>query len=335
MTRIHKFTVLCLDAKTGKQVWEKTVAEEVPHERGHRTGSQASSSPVTDGEFIYAFFGSRGLHCLDMKGEVKWSKDFGTMWTRNQFGEGSSPAVHGNTIVVNWDHEGDSFIVGLDKRTGKEIWRTPRDEATSWGTPLIVEVGGKPQVVITGTNASRGYDLENGKEIWRCSGMTGNCIPSPIHRDGTVYLMSGFRGASFQAIDLASAKGDITDKKPVKWSLSRGTSYVPSALLHGGNLYFLRSSSGVLTCVDAKTGKVHYEGQRLQGLRTVYSSPVGAGDHVYVTSRGGSTVVFKAGDEFKEVATNTLDDTFDASMVVVGDAIYLRGREHMYCIGTK
>jgi outer membrane protein assembly factor BamB len=334
LTTLHEFAVLAIDRADGKVVWQTTVAKTVPHERGHATGSQASNSPLTDGQRIYAFFGSRGLHCLDMDGKVQWSKEFGQMRTRNGFGEGASPALHQGRLIVNWDHEGDSFITALDASSGKELWRTARDEQTTWGTPIVVPVDGRDQVIITGTGASRGYDFETGKEIWRCGGMTANCIPTPIHDDGVVYLMSGFRGNALQAIKLAGAKGDITDSAHVLWSYNRNTSYVPSALLYGDFLYFLRTNSGVLTCLDAETGEVQYEGQRL-GIREVYSSPVGADGRVYVTSRDGITKVVRLGTEYEELATNQLDDGFDATAAIVGDEIYLRGRKSLYCIAER
>lgn len=328
----HEFMVLAIDRKDGKVVWKKTVKKTKPHEGTHQTASQCSSSPVTDGEHIFAFFGSRGLHCLDMKGNVKWSKDLGTMRTRNQFGEGASPALHGDRLIINWDHEGDSWIAAIQKKDGKQIWKKDRDEVTTWCTPLITPVGGKPQVIVTASGASRGYDLETGKEIWSCRGMVANCIPTPIHVGDLVYLMSGHRGSSLQAVKVNGAKGDITEsKKHVVWEYGRGTSYTPTGLVHDGRIYFLRRNEGVLTCLDAATGKVHYEGQRL-GLRSVYSSLIGAGGRIYITSREGVTKVVRPGNEYKEIATNRLDDTIDATAAIVGDELYLRGRKHLYCI---
>jgi outer membrane protein assembly factor BamB len=329
------FHVLALDRDDGSVVWNSTVKRAVPHEGGHPTGSQASNSPLTDGEHIYTHFGSRGIHCHDMDGEEKWSQDFGYMRTRNQFGEGSSPALHGDRLVVNWDHEADSFVVVLDKRTGEELWRKERDEITSWSTPIITTVDDRPQVIITATNASRAYDLESGDLVWSCGGMTTNAIPSPMNRDGIAYLMSGFRGAMLQAVRLAGASGDITDSDNILWTHRRSTSYVPSALLYDDYMYFMRSNSGVLTCLDARTGQPHYEGQRLEGIREVYASPVGAAGRVYITSRSGTTKVIKLGAEFEELATNELGDGFDASAVIVGDVIYLRGQRYLYCIGEK
>lgn len=333
--KVYDFAVLAVDRADGSVVWQKTINEVVPHERGHATATQASNSPLTDGEHLYAFFGSRGLHCLDMDGEVVWSKEFGPMFTRNQFGEGASPALYGDTLVVNWDHEGDSFILALNKSTGEELWRKERDEPTSWSTPLVVEVDGKPQVVVSATNASRGYDLASGDVVWSCTGMTTNAIPTPLHRDGVAYLMSGFRGNMLQAIELAGARGDLSDGDKILWSHAQGTSYVPSALLYQDYIYFLRVNTGVLSCLDANTGQVQFEGQRMSGVRTVYASPVGAADKVYIASREGVTKVLELGPEYVELASNALEDTFDASPVIVDDEIYLRGWQSLYCISEQ
>ena len=328
---VHQFVVFAVDRKDGSTVWRTTVAEAVPHEGGHRTASQASLSPITDGERIYAYFGSRGLYCLDTDGEVLWSKDFGLMRSFREFGEGSSPALYGDALVVNWDHEDDSFIAAFDKRTGEELWRTPRDEGTSWATPLIAPVGDGHQVIIAATSASRSYDLESGELLWTLAGMSTTPIPSPIHVDGVAYLMSGFRSSNLQAVRLAGARGDLAQSDNLIWSHQRNTSYVPSPLIYGDYVYFLRLNSGVLSCLDAKTGKVYYEGQRL-GMRSIYSSPVGVAGRVYLTSRSGVTKVFKLGPTFEEIATSQLDDGFDATAAIVGDEIYLRGMESLYCI---
>lgn len=333
---VYDFRVLAVDRASGEVVWDKSVAKAVPHEGGHKTGSQASNSPITDGRFLYAHFGSRGVHCLTLEGELVWSRtDLGRMRTRNQFGEGSSPALVDDTLIVNWDHEGDSFVVAIDARTGTDKWRKDRDEVTSWTTPVIAEVDGRKQAIISATGATRAYDVENGDVIWSCEGMTVNSIPTPIVRDGIAYLMSGFRGAMLQAVRLSGAKGNVTDTDHVLWRHERQTSYVPSALLLGEHVYFLRSNSGVLSCVDAATGEVRYEGQRLAGLRTVYASPLGADGRVYLISREGVTKVLKAGGEYVELATNELDDAFDASPIVLGDRMYLRGHDNLYCLGER
>ena len=335
-TNVFDFRVLAIDRATGEVLWNKSATRAVPHERGHQTGSQASNSPVTDGRFLYAHFGSRGVHCFTLDGEPVWSRtDLGQMRTRNQFGEGSSPALVDGTLLVNWDHEGESYMLALDARTGKDRWRQPRDEPTSWSTPVVAKVNGRKQVIVNATNASRAYDLKTGKVVWSCKGMTANTIPTPIVRDGVAYLMSGFRGAMLQAIRLKGAKGDITGSDRVLWTHERQTSYVPSALLLDDDIYFLRSNNAVLSCIDAKTGAVHYEGQRLSGLRTVYASPLAADGRVYLVSREGVTKVIKAGSTYEELATNELDDAFDASPIVIGDRLYLRGHDNLYCLGEK
>ncbi len=331
-TTLHQFAVVCVSRKDGQVMWKKVVREEVPHEGKHGTASFASNSPVTDGEHLYVSFGSRGLYCMDLKGNVIWEKDLGDMSIAFQFGEGSSPAIYGDSLIVNWDHEGSSFIATFDKKTGEERWRQARDETTSWGTPLIVEVNGKPQVIVTGSNYSRGYDHASGQEIWRCAGMTSNPIPTPVYADGIVYLMSGFRGAALQAIRLADAKGDISEAGSIVWQHDRRTSYVPSALLTKDHIYFLSVMSGILTCLDRNTGEVAYESQRLESISSIYASPVGAAGRVYITGRDGTTMVLQQGSEFKVLATNSLDETVDASLAIVDDQIYLRGDQHLYCI---
>jgi len=326
----YAFTVLAIDRATGRVRWQRTVREEVPHEGTHRDGTFASPSVVTDGRRIYAFFGSRGLHALDLNGRVLWSKDLGRMQTRLGFGEGASPALHGDTLVVAWDHEGDDFILGLDAATGAERWRRQRDEPTTWTTPHVVQHGGAAQVIVAGTNRVSSYDLRTGDTVWEAPGLTTNVIPSVVSGDGLVFAMSGFRGNAARAIRLAEAKGTITGPPAVAWSYDRDTPYVPSPLLYRGGLYFLKSNSGVLTQLDARTGEVRYT-ERLS-IPNVYSSPVAADGRVYVTGREGETVVLEAGPAPKVLATNPLPDAVDASLALVDSEIYLRGAKHLYRI---
>ncbi|MEE2713067.1 MAG: PQQ-binding-like beta-propeller repeat protein [Planctomycetota bacterium] len=334
-THYFEFLVVAVDRKTGKIAWRVKVADEIPHEgKGHKDTSYAAPSPITDGERVYAHFGSRGLYCVDLSGKVLWSKKLGQTSTIFKFGEGSTPVLHGETLVVNWDHEGESFVVAFDKTTGKELWRTERRQGTTWASPAVAQVKGKVQVVIPGPKRSIAYDLSTGKELWSCGGMTRSCVPTPVVVNGICYIMSGFMGAVLQAIDIGSAKGDIEDTPSLRWVHKRGTSYVPSPLVYDGFLYFLRVNSGTLSCIDATSGEVHYQGKRT-GLRTVYASPVGAGGRVYLTGQEGAFKVLKLGKTFTELASNSLDDIFDASPAVVGDALYLRGRNNLYCIAEE
>jgi outer membrane protein assembly factor BamB len=176
-----------MDRGSGKIVWQRTVREELPHEGHHPVHGFASYSPVTDGECVWASFGSRGVHCYDVEGNHKWSRDLGRLRTKLMFGEGSSPTLAGDALIVVMDDEGDSFIYALEKETGKMIWKKARDERTSWATPLVVEVSGRRQVVVNATTRVRGYDLETGELIWECGGQTGNVIQSQVTGFGMVY----------------------------------------------------------------------------------------------------------------------------------------------------
>jgi outer membrane protein assembly factor BamB len=328
----HKFTVMAIDRKTGKTLWEKVAREQVPHEGHHGDGTFASGSPVTDGQHLYVSFGSFGIFCYDLDGNLKWEKDLGDMRTRNAFGEGTSPALHGDTLVINWDHEGEDFIVALDKKTGQERWRKQRDEATTWSTPLIVEHEGKAQVIVTATNKVRSYDLKTGDQIWECGGMTGNVIPTPVSGFGMVYAISGFRGAALLAIKL-DAKGAIDGTDAIAWKHNKSTPYVPSPVLAGERLYFLANNNNLLSCFNAKTGQPIYEATRISELGSgVYASPVAAADRIYIIGRNGSAAVIKAGDTFEVLASNKLDDRIDASPAIVGKEMFLRGNQHLYCI---
>ena len=329
-----RYTVLAVERRTGEIAWERVVSEGTPHESRHQTGSWASPSAVTDGEVLCAFFGSAGLFCLDMDGQPLWDHDFGDMEIRMGFGEGASPTLHDDTIIVNWDHQGQSFIAALDKRTGRERWRSDRDEMTSWATPLVVENGGRKQVVTNATDRVRSYDFETGELLWDGEGATTNAIPSPVAAEGMVYLMSGFRGNRLEAVRFDEAAGDITGSGAVAWSLDRDTPYVPSPLLHDGILYFTKGNNGILSAYDARSGRLLYGPERLSGIRSLYASPVAAGGRIYIPSRDGTTVVVAAGPEFELLAVNMLDDGFDASPAAVDGELYLRGGQHLYCIAA-
>lgn len=330
-SEVFAFTTFCIDRQTGKILWQQVGRSEAPHEGRHQTNTYASASPVTDGSLVISFFNSYGLHCYDMDGNLVWRRDLGKMKTRNAFGEGSSPLLHEDTLIVLWDNEEDSFVHAFDKKTGRELWKKSRDERTGWTTPRLVKVGGKAQVVINGTTAVRSYDLKTGDLIWQCAGQTANAIPSIVADPETVYVMSGFRGSAALAIRLGSS-GDLSGSDAVRWKLGRGTPYVPSPLLYDGLLFFCQGNNGILSCVDASTGVPHYTQERLESIRGVYASPVGAAGRVYLAGREGTTLVLEKSKELKILATNPLDDPIDASPAVVGDELFLRGHHHLYCI---
>lgn len=329
-----QFTILCLDRNSGKTLWQKVAREEVPHEGHHQDHGFASASPVTDGKVVLAYFGSRGLHCYDLDGNLKWSKDFGQMRTRGTFGEGASPALHGDYVIVNWDHEGDDFIAAFDRLTGKELWRTPRQEETSWGTPLVVEYQGQKQIIVNASTRVRSYDLATGKELWVCGGQTGNAIPCSVADADTVYAISGFRTSALQAIKLGQT-GDLTGTEAIRWSYNKNTPYVPSPLLVGHRLYFISQRGALLTCINTKTGEPLFEAQKLEGFFNAYASPVAGKDHLYVQSREGKCAVLKIGDTLEVVSINTIPENTDASIALVGKELFLRGKENLYCIAAQ
>jgi len=331
-TQAQEFAILAISRDDGSVLWRRTAREEMPHEGAHANGTWASNSAVTDGDHVYAFFGSRGLYCYDMDGNLIWQKDLGDMTIRLGFGEGSSPALHDDKLIVNWDHEGESFIVAFDKTTGDEIWRTERDELTSWATPIVVEHAGRHQVITSATNRVRSYDLGTGELIWEDGGVTMNAIPSPVAADGLVYVTSGFMGSALRAIRLAAAEGNINRSDAIAWEHNRDTPYVPSPLLYGNSLYILKSNSAILSSFDAKSGDVQYGPLRLDGLAEVFASPVGAAGRVYIVGRDGNALVIESGPEFNVLARNSLDDGFDASPAIVDQEIYLRGHRFLYRI---
>lgn len=330
--RFYRFEVLSLDRTTGKELWKRAVKQALPHEGHHPTHSYAAGSPTTDGKRIYASFGSFGIYALDLAGKIVWSRDLGPLHTRLGWGEAVTPVIHGESLVLNWDQEVDSKLIVLDAATGKTRWEVKREEKTTWNTPLVVEHGGKTQVIVNGTNRIRSYDLADGTLLWEVSGMTANAIPSPLAEGGVAYVMSGYRGAAAMAIPL-DARGDAADK--VLWKHNKGTPYVPSPLLYEGRLYFTKVNSQMLTVLDAKTGKPLLEDERLPGLTSFYSSPLAAGGRIYLVDRDGTTLVLAPGDKPKVLATNRLSDKIDACPAVSGDILFLRGEKYLHAIAER
>ncbi len=333
VTHRQRFVVLALDRSNGEILWERTVRTSVPHEGGHYTSSLASASPLTDGERLLAYFGSQGVYCLNLDGEVQWKKELGVMRTKHGHGEGSSPVLHGETLVVNWDHEGQSFVVALDKSTGNERWKVRRNEVTSWATPTAVEQDGVVQVIVAGTSRVRGYALDTGKVIWECGGLANNIVASPVAGDGMAFVGSSYEKRVLLAIRLDGARGDITGTDRVPWTRRRTTPYVPSPLLYDGTLYFLAHYQGVLTRVDARTGQDRPGPLRLPGIGNVYASPVAAAERIYITDLSGATLVLSHTETPEALAVNRLEDSFSASAALAGRQLYLRGEKNLYAIG--
>ena len=329
----QKLMVLAFDRKTGKQLWEKTATVATPHEGFHgQYGSFASPSVLVDEKHAIAFFGSRGVYCYTHDGQPVWQKDFGIkLRMLMAFGEGSSPALDGDKLVMLFDHEGDSLLVALDKNTGRELWRTPRPAGSTWSSPLVITAGGKKQVLVSATKFVAGYDLETGKLIWQTTGLGRNVIPMPVVADGVAIVMSGYQAPNLLAIRLGR-EGDLTGTDAILWQNQRGNSYTPSPVLHEGKLCML-TDNGTISCFDAKTGKAFYSQMRLPKSYSFKASPVAANGKLYLATEDGDVVVLKMGENFEVLATNTLaDQVFIATPAIMDGAIYLRGQNTLFSI---
>ena len=331
----HDFLVMAIDAETGKEIWRREATKAVPHEGYHRRyGSYASNSPVTDGEILIASFGSRGVYAYDMDGNLLWQKDLGPLYMRNAFGEGIAPVLHGDSLIIQNDHEGESYIVVLDKQTGKERWRAERDERSSWAQPIVVEHQGREQLVTSSTRV-RSYDFATGELIWEAGGLGANAIPAVINVDSEMVIaMTGYRDPNLLAIKLGGT-GDITDDPEfVKWTNDRGNAYSSSPVLHDGILYFV-TDRGLVSAFDAASGEKHYHQQRLPETYTFKSSPVATNGKLYLASEEGDVIALKLGTEYEVLAVNDMEgEVFVASPVILDSKLYLRSEDELFCIAS-
>jgi outer membrane protein assembly factor BamB len=331
----YQFVVSCIDRANGEIVWQSTATEQVPHEGHHPTHTYAASSPTTDGTHLFVSFGSFGIYCYTLDGELVWNRDLGDMRTRYGWGEAVTPVIDGDRVIVNWDQEEGSFITALNAATGEPLWKTNRPgEVTSWNTPLIVHSGGRTLAVANGTEFAAAYDTSNGKLVWRCAGQTVNAIPSPVQFKDTVICMSGYRSAVAVAIPIEST-GDVTGSPTLRWTWDRGTPYVPSPTLSGNRLFFTRGNNDILTCLDAATGRPLAQDLRLSGVRGMYASGLAANGHLYFAGRRGTTVVLKDDASLSVASVNQIDDAFDASPVAVGTDLLLRSWTKLYCLTSE
>jgi outer membrane protein assembly factor BamB len=326
----HFFKVICLSRETGKILWEQTSFEGTPYDDRHRKSSFASSTPATDGKYVYAFFGSEGLYAYDMKGKFAWKADLGKLATAGM-GTGTSPILYDNLVIVQCDEENGerSFIVGINKKTGKEVWRTPRKVQVSWATPLLVRTTNRAELITSGNEAVIAYEPATGKELWRHKGVDSNAIPSPVANNEMVFISAGFPARIAMAIKLGGS-GDLVDS--VVWKYAKGTAYVPSPILYGEYLY-LTTDRGILTCLDARTGEVKYEGGRVPIPATFTASPIAFDGKILMTSEDGDTFVIKAGPKHEILGTNTVGEPVYASPAVADGNIFIRGERSLYCIG--
>ena len=332
----HQFEVIAVDRRSGKIVWQRTATTAVPHEGYHHIyGSFASNAPATDGQRLYAFFGSRGLFVYDLDGKLLWQKDFGLkMAMRLAFGEGTGVVVHNGRVYLQFDHQQEGFVAALDAATGKELWRATRNENSSWSTPLVVEHAGARQLVVTADTKVKAYDVDTGKVVWEVAGLGTNPIPQPVQHGDRVLVMSGYRNPKLMSVRLGRT-GDLTGTDAIAWETVRGTSYTASPALHDGRLYVM-ADNGQVSVFNAATGEPHYLQTRLPKPYNFKASPLVVGDRVYLATEEGDVVVVKAGSAFEVLATNTLaDQSFIASPIAVGNDLYLRSRTHLFRISEK
>ncbi len=330
-----QFTVLALHRNTGKMIWKKIVYTAQPHQSTHESATWASNSPVTDGEHVIASFGSAGLFCLEAQtGKVVWKKNLGKMQVKHGHGEGTSPVLHRNSLAINWDHEGDSFVTVLDKRNGEKIWRKPRNEPTNWSTPIVVQDKEQLLLIISATNAIRAYALKTGEVIWQTSGLPHNVVASPVYYDGIFYAGASYEKRAMFAIRIKGAKGNLIGSKNILWTRRAATPYVPSPLLMPDQtLYFFHHYQGFLSKVEGLTGR-DLGPFRLGKMGNFYASPVAAKNRIYLNDRSGKTLVIEHNKNPKVLSLNELDDSFSASPAISGSNLILRGEKFLYCLGS-
>jgi outer membrane protein assembly factor BamB len=331
--RQHTFKVIALDRDTGKVAWEQTAWEGTPFDDRHRKSSYAAATPATDGKMVFAWFGTEGLYAYDVSGKLAWKFMPGKVGTLGM-GAATSPVLFQNLVIVQADEEEGktSFIVGLDKKTGKEVWRTPRKVQVSWATPLLVNTGKRTELIASGTESVISYDPATGKELWRSKGLESNAIPSPVATMGhdMVVVSTGYPAKLAYAVRLG-ASGELKDTDIV-WKYGKGTAYVPSPILYGDYIYLL-TDKGVMTCLDARTGEVKYEGGRVPVPATFTASPVAFDGKILLTSEDGDTFVIKAGPKHEVLRTNSLGEPVYASPAVADGKIFIRGEKNLYAIG--
>jgi outer membrane protein assembly factor BamB len=329
--RRHALKVLAFDAKAGRLLWERTAYDGLMYDDRHRKNTYASPTMATDGTLVYAFFESAGLYAYDFNGKPVWHVSLGGI-AKAGLGPGTSPVLYENLIILQCDQEmgTGSFVVALDRRTGREVWRTMRTTRRSWATPLLVRTPTRTELVASGAEMVVAYDPATGRELWRADGVQSHPIPSAVAGHGLVFMTAGSQAKRALAIKVGG-NGDLTNSDSIVWRYAKGTAYVPSPILHGAFLY-LMTDKGLLTCLDARTGAVQYEGGRPPVPATFTASLVAYGDRLLMTSEDGETFVVKAGPSHQILRTNSVGEPVYASPALAGGTIYIRGAQHLFAI---
>ncbi len=326
--------IVCLDRDTGGELWHTRLWGTAPTLHHESKSSMASPSPITDGQYLYAFFGSGDVFCLDFDGRLVWQRSLAAEYGafENRFAASSSPLVFEDTLVVQCDHYGASYVLAIDKRTGANRWKTDRPEVwLSWSSPVCAAVDepGSHELILCGSERIDAFDPRSGKKLWMLGGMARECIPTPVVGRGLIFATSGPNGSTYAV--RPGGRG-VVDGSRVVWTYSRGNPYVPSAILVG-DFYYLVDDHGIGTCLDAANGKAVWK-KRFGGDFT--ASPVAAEGRIYFTNEAGSTLVLRADvDRYEELARNTIDEPVFASPAISGGAIFMRGAGHLWCLGDQ
>ncbi|MCU1265847.1 MAG: hypothetical protein JWM21_2165 [Acidobacteria bacterium] len=328
----HTFKVICIDRESGKILWDRIAYEGPVKDSRHKVASFASSTPATDGKYVFAFFGSEGLYAYDYNGKLVWKQDLGTLGTAS-VGYGVSPILYENLVIMQCDDSGGhSFIAAFDKKTGKEAWRAARAVDITWSTPVLVHTGKRTELIAAAAEAIISYDPATGKELWRHKGLESNAVPTPVVSRDLVVVTSGSPLKIALALR-AGGSGDVTGTPSLVWSYKKGTAYVPSPILYGEYVY-LMTGNGSISCLDAQTGKVEYEGARVPKATMFLASPVAFEGKILLTSEEGDTFILKAGPKHEVLRTNSLGEPVYASPAIADGRIFIRGENNLYAIGN-
>ena len=342
----HTWRVYCLSKQNGGVLWQQTAFEGVPKAKRHVKGSQANSTPATDGERVIALFGAEGLYCYSFLGKLLWKQDLGVLdggWSSDaaaHWGFGSSPVIYKHLVIVQCDTQKDSFIAAFNLSDGKQVWRTARSEDTSWSSPCIYE--GKPhdELVTSGTKFYRGYNPLTGKELWRLADGADVKIPTPLVTAQMLFLGGGSSNMqrSFYAMR-PGASGEVTlppsanSSEQIAWR-NHASPHVLTPIIYGDALYVC-TDNGVLTLYNAKTGEM-IDRERLGGRGSSFSaSPVAADGRLYFSSEDGEVFVIKAGAEYELLATNSIGEVIMATPAISDGMLIVRGQHHIFAIGEQ
>jgi outer membrane protein assembly factor BamB len=333
--------VLCFDRETGKLLWQKTAVRRKPLNARHTKNSYASQTPVTDGTYVYVFFGDQGMYCYDFQGNVIWSRELGSFTMRRGWGAASSPVLYQDLVIQTCDQEtGESFVIALDKKSGKTVWKTDRDELSSWSTPYLYLQGARPELIVNATRGIRSYDPRSGKLLWECRGpATSITVPTPTFSNGLIIVSSGFIAEQVRPITAfrPGASGDLTLKEgetksdAIVWRQMAAAPYIPSPTAYGDYVYVLLDQ-GFIACYEAKTGREVYARRRIDVGANFSASPVALDGKLYCASEDGDVFVIKAGPEYELLAKNSMGESIMASPALSGGKMFIRALKHLYCI---